>query len=86
MMLVCHIDARLTALLRASRGGSDYGGWTFDAALVDQHSVVYSIGLGADISWDLMMINATRCHVHGFDDTPRSFTMLCARAVPTTPF
>lgn len=71
-----------SARLRASRVGSSYGGWTFDAALLNQHSVVYSIGLGTDISWDLMMVKTTQCHVHGFDDTPVSTTYLRRMKLP----
>ena len=67
---------------RASRIGSDYGGWTFDQALLGRHSVVYSIGLGKDISFDLHLINKTRCHVHGFDDTPVSTAFLKKQKLP----
>lgn len=61
-----------SARMRASRAGTEYGGWTFDAQLLNERSVVYSIGLGTDISWDKMVIKTVGCHVHGFDDTPIS--------------
>lgn len=60
----------------AKRIGSEYGGWTFDASLLTADSVVYSFGLGTDISWDLQLISMTGCHVHGFDDTPGSNAFL----------
>ena len=61
---------------QAKRIGSEYGGWTFDNSLLTTDSVIYSFGLGTDISWDLELISMTSCHVHGFDDTPGSNAFL----------
>jgi FkbM family methyltransferase len=52
--------------------GSDYGGWDVVPANVDRHSVVYSIGVGEDASFDLAMIDEFDLSVHAFDPTPRS--------------
>lgn len=77
------IDAVLEeARTSARRIGSNYGGWLFDADRLNNGSVVYSFGLGADISWDLLLIRATGCHVHGFDDTPRSNAWLTRQKLP----
>lgn len=75
-------DILETSRLRASRGGSAYGGWTFDGDRLDSDSIVYSIGLGTDLSFDLKLINMYRCHVHGFDDTPVSTAFLRRQNVP----
>jgi hypothetical protein len=60
------------ARLHLRRLGSDYGGWSVVLDLLSPHSVIYSFGLGQDISWDLELIKASGAHVHGFDNTPRS--------------
>jgi len=54
------------------RMGSKYGGWVFLPMLLTRSSIVYSVGLGVDISWDLELIERTGVAVHGFDDTPTS--------------
>ena len=33
--------------------------------------MVYSVGLGQDISWDKALIEKYRCEVYGFDPTPK---------------
>jgi len=54
--------------------GTSYGGWTFAPVLLHTQSVIYSFGLGTDISWDLEIIKRIGCEVHGFDNTPVSNT------------
>ena len=57
--------------LGLQRLGSEYGGWMFFQADLTAQSVVYSIGLGTDLSWDMLLVERIGCHVHGFDDTPK---------------
>ena len=71
-----------SARLSASRSGSAYGGWVFDERQLDLDSIVYSVGLGTDVSFDLMLIQTARCHVHGFDDTPVSNQFLRRKKLP----
>ncbi len=52
--------------------GTEYGGWSVPAGSVKEDSVVYSFGIGEDASWDLGLIAARDCTVHGFDPTPKS--------------
>lgn len=52
--------------------GSSYGGWTVPLGLLDADSVVYSVGLGEDASFDLALIDRVGCTVHVFDPTPRA--------------
>lgn len=52
--------------------GTDYGGWYICPTRLDAHSVVYSCGIGYDISFDLSLIRRFGLHVHGFDPTPSS--------------
>lgn len=61
--------------------GTEYGGWPL---LRDtrQGSLVYSFGLGHDISFDLGAIATFGCTVHGFDPTPRSLAWLASQNLP----
>ncbi|MGY4330317.1 FkbM family methyltransferase [Bradyrhizobium sp. LB7.2] len=52
--------------------GSDYGGWSVDCSLLGEKSIVYSFGVGEDISFDLELIRRVGCNVHAFDPTPIS--------------
>jgi FkbM family methyltransferase len=54
------------------RLGTSYGGWWVPSALLNEHSVCYSGGVGTDISFDLGLINQFACEVWGFDPTPAS--------------
>eukprot|EP01065_Artemidia_motanka_P006445 TRINITY_DN13170_c0_g2_i2.p1 TRINITY_DN13170_c0_g2~~TRINITY_DN13170_c0_g2_i2.p1 ORF type:complete len:772 (+),score=229.33 TRINITY_DN13170_c0_g2_i2:54-2318(+) len=51
--------------------GSSYGGWNFAPNLLSRGSVVYSIGLGRDMSWEAAMLRAMPfLKIWGFDSTP----------------
>lgn len=52
--------------------GSPYGGWYCLPQLIDTSSLVYSFGIGTDLSWDVALIEETGTHVHAFDNTPVS--------------
>ena len=52
------------------RAGSTYGGWGYLPNLLTKDSIVYSVGLGGDMTWDSEIINRHRCKVFGFDNTP----------------
>ncbi|WFL78715.1 FkbM family methyltransferase [Altererythrobacter arenosus] len=42
----------------------------------EENAIVYSFGIGEDISFDLAAIEAFRCRIHGFDPTPRCRTWI----------
>ena len=50
--------------------GSSYGGHSYLPNLVSNESVIYSVGLGNDVTWDLGVIERHACTVFGFDNTP----------------
>lgn len=62
--------------------GTDYGGYGVVLERVPAGGVVYSFGLGEDISFDLALIERTGCEVFGFDPTPRSVAWVQAQQPP----
>ena len=64
------------------RLGTDYGGYAVLTDAVNADSIVYSFGLGEDISFDLALMERTGCQVFGFDPTPRSIAWVRAQQLP----
>jgi FkbM family methyltransferase len=52
--------------------GSSYGGFFVNPDLLNEDSIVYSFGIGKDISFDRKIISKHKCQVFGFDPTPKS--------------
>jgi FkbM family methyltransferase len=52
--------------------GTRYGGWSIPANLISANSIVYCVGCGEDISFDLGLIERFSCDVFAFDPTPRA--------------
>lgn len=52
--------------------GNDYGGFYINPTALNENSVVYSFGIGEDISFDETIIKTHNCEVFGFDPTPKS--------------
>jgi FkbM family methyltransferase len=52
--------------------GNEFASWTFYPSLLNEKSVVYSFGVGDDISFDLALINKFDLQVFAFDPTPKS--------------
>lgn len=57
---------------RAIWYGSSYGGFYVNTDLLNQDSIVYSFGIGKDISFDLCCIKKHGCKVFAFDPTPKA--------------
>ncbi|MEQ1828238.1 MAG: FkbM family methyltransferase [Pirellula sp.] len=57
--------------LNVERHGTEYGGWNIVADSLSIESIVYSFGIGEDVSFDLSLIKKYGCPVIGFDPTPR---------------
>jgi FkbM family methyltransferase len=64
--------ARVEVQAPAERFGSDYGGYVVCPDYLTPDSIVYSLGIGEDISFDVAIIGRFGTHVHAFDPTPRS--------------
>jgi FkbM family methyltransferase len=52
--------------------GTSYGSHTVLRDSLDARSIVYSFGVGEDVSFDLGLIDRFGCFVHAFDPTERS--------------
>ncbi|MGB6901006.1 MAG: FkbM family methyltransferase [Candidatus Acidiferrum sp.] len=68
---------------RMERLGSDYGGYFLDASTVQRDSIVYSLGIGEDISFDLSLIERFGVNVEAFDPTPKVARWLAAQSLPS---
>ena len=62
--------------------GSWYGGWTIPVGALTRTSIVYSFGLGEDVSFDLALIERFGCVVHAFDPTPVAVGWLQTQSLP----
>lgn len=58
--------------LSSERVGSDYGGWSVVLSEINAKSIIYSFGVGEDVSFDVELINRFDLVVHAFDPTPKS--------------
>ena len=51
--------------------GGDHG-WVIDESSIDSESIIYSVGVGSNIDFDLELIDSLGVTIHAFDPTPRS--------------
>jgi len=61
--------------------GGDHG-WVVDESLLNKESVIYSVGVGSNIDFDLELINSFGATVHAFDPTPRSIEWVKSQKLP----
>ena len=61
--------------------GGDHG-WVIDRSLIDSESVIYSVGVGSNIDFDLELIDSLGVTVHAFDPTPRSVEWVKEQELP----
>lgn len=62
--------------------GNDYGGFFIAPDFIDDNAIVYSFGIGEDISFDLEIIENFNAQVYGFDPTPKSVKWVAAQTLP----
>jgi FkbM family methyltransferase len=65
-----------------ARFGSNYGGWWIRRGILGPHSIVYSVGSGRDISFDLSLIQQYGLSVHAFDPTRKCREWLSSQSLP----
>jgi FkbM family methyltransferase len=65
-----------------ARLGSDYGGWWTRTDVLNSESIVYSVGIGQDISFDLGLIERFGLSIHAFDPTRKCRDWLRTQRMP----
>lgn len=77
-------DLFLSAEIHAPkvRLGNDGAAWCVLTDVLTTNSVVYSAGIGEDISFDVELIKRFGVHIHAFDPTPRSLAWLKSQKLP----
>ena len=66
--LARRIDGRFSG--RLERLGSVYGGWKVPVDILSRNPMVYSLGIGDDMTFDLAVIERLDAEVFAFDPTP----------------
>ena len=62
--------------------GTEYGGWPLVRNLTPKNALIYSFGVGEDISFDLEAIELYEAIVHAFDPTPRCLKWVAQQSHP----
>jgi FkbM family methyltransferase len=75
---------KITHKAKIERHGSVYGGWDIISNSVQKESIVYSVGIGQDISFDLSLMSKYNCTIYGFDPTPRVVEWLAQQQISTS--
>lgn len=62
--------------------GNRFADWTFCPDHLNENSVIYSFGVGEDVSFDLELIAQYNLKVQAFDPSPRSINWIEKRTLP----
>lgn len=62
--------------------GNDYGGFFVATDFINENSLIYSFGIGEDISFDTEIIKKYNARVFGFDPTPKSIKWISDQQLP----
>jgi FkbM family methyltransferase len=62
--------------------GNKYGGFYVVPEKISKDSIVYSFGIGEDVSFDLDIIKNHECHVFAYDPTPKSIEWISRQDLP----
>jgi len=64
-------------------GNDNYGSWPVIASLLNEKSIIYSFGVGKDISFDTSLIRLKDCKIYAYDPTPESIEWIQSENVPS---
>lgn len=62
--------------------GNFYGGFYVCPTLLSKKSIIYSFGIGEDLSFSHSIIKKNQCSVYGFDPTPKSINWVKKQKLP----
>lgn len=82
VLLGKHPRLRYDIHIPIERHGTDYGGWNIKAKSLNKDSIVYSLGVGHDISFDLAVIAHYGCRIHAYDPVQRVVDWLNTQQLP----
>jgi FkbM family methyltransferase len=63
-------------------GSETYGGWFISPLNINEKSIIYSFGIGENISFDLDLVRMFNCKIFAFDPTPKSRAWLKKQILP----
>lgn len=75
-LLLDRADNRIPADIRLKHFGTVYGGGWVAPSLLNQNSLVYSVGVGEEITFDEELATLIGCKIIGFDPTPRAIKFI----------
>ena len=61
--------------------GDDHG-WVIDYSRIVPESIIYSVGVGSNIDFDLALIKELKTEIFAFDPTPRSIDWVKEQDLP----
>ena len=73
-------DSRIPTI----RLGLGYGEWFLSPAGLGSNSIIYSVGVGTDITFDLDLIERFGCSIYAFDPTPKSLAWIEKQELPNS--
>lgn len=73
---------RLNKRIKKEFLGDFQAQWIIAAKSIDKNKIVYSFGVGTDISFDISLIEKYNCKVFAFDPTPRSIEWIRRQNLP----
>lgn len=68
--------------LKMKRFGNEYGGFEVFTDKINSNSIIYSFGIGEDISFDTELLNRFNCEVFAYDPTPKVLTWIDSQILP----
>jgi FkbM family methyltransferase len=74
--------AKIDCKITKKRFGSANCSWVIATEFIDKNSIVYSFGVGEEISFDLAIIKTFGLDVNAFDPTPRSIEWIKSQILP----
>jgi FkbM family methyltransferase len=69
--------------IEREHAGNTGASWTIHPNILKHNSIIYSFGVGNDISWDLHMIEKFDASIYAYDPTPKSLEWLKTIHLPS---
>jgi FkbM family methyltransferase len=79
---LAHAGVTVEIQCATAQYGSGGGSWIVCPDIIHPNSVIYSFGIGRDLSFDLALIDRHGARVHAFDPTPVSVQWVRSQTLP----